>query len=75
MAYACSQGADIVEGYPVEPGPRLYTYMGSPGTFRDAGFSDVTPAGQLRQVVRYFVGADQGVGRGSVVAAAKARLL
>jgi hypothetical protein len=75
VAYACSQGADVVEGYPVEPGPRLYTYMGSPGTFRDAGFRDVTPAGQLRQVVRYFVGADQGVGRGTVVAAAKARLL
>jgi hypothetical protein len=75
VAYACSQGADVVEGYPVEPGPRLYTYMGSPGTFRDAGFRDVTPAGQFRQVVRYFVGADQGVGRGTVVAAAKARLL
>ena len=53
----------------------LYTYMGSPGTLRDAGFRDVTPAGQLRQVVRYFAGEDQGVGRGSVVAAAKARLL
>jgi hypothetical protein len=75
VAYACSQGADVVEGYPVEPGPRLYTYMGSPGTFRDAGFRDVTPAGQLRQVVRYSVGADQGVGRGTMVAAAKARLL
>ena len=75
VAYACSQGADVVEGYPVEPGPRLYTYRGSPGTFRDAGFRDVTPAGQLRQVVRHFVGADRGVGRGTVVAAAKGRLL
>jgi hypothetical protein len=38
-----------------EPGPRLYTYMGSPSIFRAAGFQDVTPIGQARQVVRYFV--------------------
>jgi hypothetical protein len=53
--YAASQGAEIIEGYPVEPGPRLYTYMGSPATFRAAGFRDVTPRGQARQVMRYFV--------------------
>jgi GNAT superfamily N-acetyltransferase len=53
--YAGSQGAEIIEGYPVEPGPRLYTYMGSPATFRAAGFQDVTPRGQSRRVMRYFV--------------------
>jgi hypothetical protein len=53
--YAASHGAEIIEGYPVEPGPRLYTYMGSPATFRAAGFRDVTPRGQARQVMRYFV--------------------
>jgi GNAT superfamily N-acetyltransferase len=53
--YAASQGAEIVEGYPVEPGARLYTYMGSPSTFRAAGFRDVTPRGQSRSVMRYFV--------------------
>jgi GNAT superfamily N-acetyltransferase len=53
--YAGSQGAEIIEGYPVEPGPRLYTYMGSPATFRTAGFQDVTPDGQSRRVMRYFV--------------------
>ena len=53
--YARSHGAKVIEGYPVEPGPRLYTYMGSPSTFRRAGFRDVTPAGQARQVMRYFV--------------------
>lgn len=52
--YARSHGAKVIEGYPVEPGPRLYTYMGSPSTFRRAGFRDVTPAGQARQVMRYF---------------------
>jgi len=40
VEYARSQGAEVIEGYPVEPGPRLYTYMGSPATFREAGFED-----------------------------------
>jgi hypothetical protein len=56
--YAASQGAQIIEGYPVEPGQRLYTYMGSPATFRAAGFRDVTPRGQARAVMRYFVKPD-----------------
>lgn len=54
LDYACSQGAKIVEGYPVEPGTRLYTYMGSPATFRKAGFQDVTPKGQQRKIVRFI---------------------
>jgi GNAT superfamily N-acetyltransferase len=53
--YAGRQGAKIVEGYPVEPGARLYTYMGSPATFRAVGFVDVTPPGQQRKVMRYMV--------------------
>jgi GNAT superfamily N-acetyltransferase len=52
--YACSHGAAIIEGYPIEPGARLYTYLGSPSTFRAAGFRDVTPAGQTRMVMRYY---------------------
>jgi GNAT superfamily N-acetyltransferase len=57
VEYARSQGAGIVEGYPVEPGPHLYTYMGSPATFLRAGFRDVTPPGQARRVMRHVVGA------------------
>lgn len=53
VEFAFSRAAQIVEGYPVEPGPRLYTYMGSPATFHAAGFVDVTPAGQARTVMRY----------------------
>jgi GNAT superfamily N-acetyltransferase len=53
VEYAQSQGARVIEGYPVELGPRLYTYMGSRATFRAAGFTDVTPAGQSRTVMRY----------------------
>jgi GNAT superfamily N-acetyltransferase len=56
VQYARSHGAAVAEGYPVEPGSRLYTYMGSASTFRRAGFHDVTPAGQARQVMRCVVG-------------------
>jgi hypothetical protein len=55
VAYAHSEGAKIVEGYRVIPGPRLYTYMGSPSAFRDAGFRDVTPPGATRSFMRYFL--------------------
>jgi hypothetical protein len=55
VEYAISQGATTVEGYPVEPGPRLYTYMGSPATFLRAGFRNMTPPGQARLVMRYVV--------------------
>ena len=51
LDYARSMGARSVEGYPVDPG-RLYTYMGSPATFRSAGFRDVAPSGQGRRIVR-----------------------
>jgi len=60
VEYARSNGAEIIEGYPVEPGPRLYTYMGAPATFQQAGFSDVTPPGQARQVMRYVVHSASG---------------
>lgn len=63
VEYAISQGATIIEGYPVEPGPRLYTYMGSPATFLRAGFRDVTPPGQARMVVRYIVDENNIVGK------------
>jgi GNAT superfamily N-acetyltransferase len=53
VKYAVAQGARIIEGYPVQPGSGLYTYMGSPGIFEKAGFQDVTPAGRSRRIVRY----------------------
>ena len=51
--YARDQGAPAVEGYPVAPDAPSYTYMGTPETYRRAGFVDVTPAGQKRLVMRY----------------------
>lgn len=55
VAYAISRGATVIEGYPVRPGAKLYTYMGSVATFKAAGFEDVTPAGRERPVMRYAV--------------------
>ncbi len=55
VGYAAEAGAGIVEGYPVEPGPRSYTWMGSPATFLAAGFRDVTPPGRRRTVMRCTV--------------------
>ncbi len=55
VAYARAQGATIIEGYPVPHDARLYTYMGSPATFRQAGFVEVTPADRARMVMRYTV--------------------
>ncbi len=57
VAYARSQGAATIEGYPVEPDARLYTYMGAPATFLQAGFADVTPPERTRTVMRYTVDA------------------
>lgn len=68
VEYARSQGAEIVEGYPVEPGPRLYTYMGSPATFEQAGFRAVARSDQGRQIMRYTLNpsapADAGAASG-----------
>lgn len=55
VEYAREQGAAIVEGYPVEPGSRVYTFMGSPSIFLEAGFHDVTLPGRERRVMRYAV--------------------
>lgn len=58
--YAQSHNAAIVEGYPVPPDSPSYTYMGTPETFRRAGFTDVTPPGQARRVMRYTIVAEYG---------------
>lgn len=52
VEYVRSQGARIVEGYPW-PGGASYRYMGTPETFREAGFREVIPPGpNTRQVMR-----------------------
>ena len=52
VRHAGDCGARVVEGYPVDPTATSYTYMGSPGSFTKAGFTDVTPLGRERRVFR-----------------------
>ena len=61
VSYAASEGAKIVEGYPVDPAAPSYTYMGSTNTFLRAGFTDETPRGQARDVMRRKISSPEGV--------------
>ena len=51
VEYAATQGAQIVEGYPVEPG-HSYQFMGSPAIFKAADFHEVARAENDRPIVR-----------------------
>jgi GNAT superfamily N-acetyltransferase len=53
VAYAISQGAAIIEGYPVEP-DASYRFMGSHSVFEQAGFREVATAKNGRRIVRFF---------------------
>jgi GNAT superfamily N-acetyltransferase len=55
VEYAISQGARVVEGYPVEPG-RSYRFMGSPAVFEQSGFRVAARAENGRAIVRYVIG-------------------
>jgi GNAT superfamily N-acetyltransferase len=54
VEYAASQGARVVEGYPVESG-QSYRFMGSPAVFEQAGFRVAAVADNGRRIVRYSV--------------------
>ncbi len=51
VKYAISEGAPIVEGYPVEP-DQSYRFMGSPSMFEQAGFKHAGTARNGRKIVR-----------------------
>jgi GNAT superfamily N-acetyltransferase len=62
--YAASQGAEVVEGYPVEPKVDAqgklsyevsYRFMGFVSTFEKAGFKDMTPHDSQRRIMRFEV--------------------
>lgn len=58
VAYARSRGAQVVEGYPVDPDaeyPDTYAYHGLGSTFRQAGFAEVARAAPTRPVMRYEI--------------------
>jgi GNAT superfamily N-acetyltransferase len=54
-AFARSQGARLVEGYPVEPGQRLpdpFVWTGLASAFRSAGFREVARRSKTRPIMR-----------------------
>lgn len=51
VAYAGAQGAEWVEGYPVEPG-KSYQFMGAPVLFEAVGFQEAGVASNGRKIVR-----------------------
>jgi hypothetical protein len=59
VEYAASQGAKIVEGYPVEPKkdsmPDVFAWHGLAESFRKAGFKEVARRSETRPFMRYYV--------------------
>jgi GNAT superfamily N-acetyltransferase len=59
-AFAASQGARIVEGYPVEPtSPKMadvFAWTGTAAAFRAAGFEEVARGSPKRPIMRLMVG-------------------
>jgi hypothetical protein len=51
VAYAGTQGAEWVEGYPVEP-DKSYRFMGAPSLFAEVGFQEAGVASNGRKIVR-----------------------
>ena len=56
--FALSKGAEIVEGYPVEPKagkiPDVFAWTGFSGTFLKAGFKEVERRSEVRPIMRYY---------------------
>ena len=63
IEYARSHGAQVVEGYPVEPSrdvdgnpqPVTYRFMGYVSTFRKVGFREAVSKDKGRRIMRYAV--------------------
>ena len=59
VEYAHQQGAQIIEGYPVEPKkdqtPDIYAFTGLASTFRKFGFKEVARRSETRPIMRYFI--------------------
>jgi hypothetical protein len=57
--YAVYHGAQIVEGYPVDPKtpriPTVFAWTGLASAFRQAGFVEVLRRSETRPIMRYVV--------------------
>jgi hypothetical protein len=60
VAYAKSQGAKVIEGYPVEPKkdkmPEVFAWTGFAEAFLEAGFKEVARRSETRPIMRFVVG-------------------
>jgi GNAT superfamily N-acetyltransferase len=58
--YAVEHGANIIEGYPIEPkkrdAPDIYAFTGMVSTFRKVGFIEVARRSPSRPIMRCFPG-------------------
>ena len=59
IEYARSNGAKIIEGYPVEPkgdkSPDVFVYTGLFSAFKKAGFTEVLRRSETRPIMRYYI--------------------
>jgi GNAT superfamily N-acetyltransferase len=59
VKYAQEQGAQIVEGYPIDPktgrSPDAFVYTGLVSAFVKAGFTEVARRSETRPVMRFFI--------------------
>jgi GNAT superfamily N-acetyltransferase len=58
-ALAARSGADVIEGYPVDPGSPSYRFMGLVPAFRAAGFEDFGTIGKRRHAMRRWLGTER----------------
>ena len=59
VTYARARGAQVVEGYPVEPRtstmPDVFAWTGTAEAFRQAGFVEVARRAETRPIMRYTI--------------------
>ena len=59
VTYARARGAQVVEGYPVEPRtstmPDVFAWTGTAEAFRQAGFVEVARRAATRPIMRYTI--------------------
>lgn len=59
VSFAEAKGAEVIEGYPVEPRkdrmPDVFAFTGIASSFRAAGFQEVARRSDARPIMRYFI--------------------
>ena len=55
IAYARTEGATVIEAYPVDPASPSYRFMGFIPAFERAGFTEIGTAGTRRHIMRLTI--------------------